>query len=187
MRPPEHTACPKAELAAYVDGEIDAPLQLKIELHAEQCADCAEELELYKKIAGGLEATLPTENEIDVPADFAKRVAVHAQSAVVGAGDTSERTNALLIASTLLFVTVLTMAADASQSFNGASAIAERAFAVGSFIAHLVYSGLLGITVVLRSMASHLEVTNSPAASVIAVSIVIFAVALWRSRRSVRA
>ena len=48
-------------LSVYYDGEMDSPWKEKMEAHVTGCADCAKQLEAYKKISLSLD---PVENEI---------------------------------------------------------------------------------------------------------------------------
>ena len=90
----EQQTCPREEIAAYLDGELaGGPLE-QFESHVSQCELCARELRRQRQLLCTLDAAFNTHAKFDLPAEFARVVATHAESDVRGLRSRIERRRA---------------------------------------------------------------------------------------------
>ena len=146
--------CPGDEIAAYIDGELTAERELELEAHFLGCSGCAEELNQQKHFLRALDAGLGFPGELDLPADFTKKVVANAESTVSGLRRPRERFNALFICAGLFLFVLFALGTDAETLFSSAANFFEQVSAVASFFGRLVYSIFLGLAIIVRSLAS---------------------------------
>lgn len=82
-------------IAAYLDGDLEAGAQVVMEEHLRACGFCRAELQAQRLFMSELEQALTEPSKIPVPQDFARVVAVHAESDMRGARDRAEYKRAL--------------------------------------------------------------------------------------------
>lgn len=144
--------CPRIEIAAYIDGDLGEKASVELESHFAECAVCREDLSLQKMLVLEIEAGLHAAPPIDLPADFTRKIVVTAESSVAGVRPRQELFNAAFIVAGLLICLLFSLGANSGQVAEGVLGLFDRAFAVGSFFGHILYSALLGIVIVLRSI-----------------------------------
>jgi anti-sigma factor RsiW len=176
----KNQTCPRIEIAAYVDGELDPREELDLELHFAACATCAGELNEQKKLLCALDFALENEDEIELPENFTKVVVARAESNVRGLRCTDERNRALFVCAALFLVVFLGLVAETSKTFATFGAITEQLFAVGSFFVHLIHDITVATTVIFRSFC--LQFVFKSAVSAIAIGICFIASLLIFSR-----
>jgi len=144
-----HTSgtCPSHEIAAYLDGELSAADEMCLELHMAGCRICADAFNSQKLLLNDLEHTLRHDRELELPENFTKVIVASAESSVTGIRRSGELFNALFVAAALVVV-VLFALGPAGRS------LIDQLLAVGSFFGHLIYSFFLGVTIILRNIAS---------------------------------
>jgi anti-sigma factor RsiW len=106
-------ACPREDIAAYLDGELNGSALPAFEEHIEQCAECAAELRSQRQLLCTLEAAFSNSGRIKLPANFSRVVAAHAEGDMRGLRHKSERRRALQLC-TLLGVAAFTLLGAAS-------------------------------------------------------------------------
>ncbi len=84
MSSPESNNCPREEIAAYLDGELDDAALTVFEDHVAQCHDCAKELRGQRQLLCTLEAAFGKSGRIDLPENFTRVVAAHAENDMQG-------------------------------------------------------------------------------------------------------
>lgn len=146
--------CPREEIALYVDGELSARRELELEMHFAVCSDCAEELNLQKKMLCALDFALLPEREIELPQDFTKIVVTKAESNVNGLRHPRERRNAFFICAALFLALLVGFSAETETVFFAFRKFTEQILAVGTLIFHLIYDIGIGATVILRSLGN---------------------------------
>jgi anti-sigma factor RsiW len=177
-------SCPIDEIAAYIDGELDALREADVQIHFADCDACSLELTKQKQFLCGLTSSLKKEGEINLPADFTKRIIANAESNVSGLRPPIERYNAVFICAALFLFVLFALGAEAGRIFEGVATVLDQVGAVGGIFGRVVYSVFLGLAIILRSFASQLN--GSSIASVLIPSV--FAVFLMSvSRRFLRA
>jgi hypothetical protein len=144
--------CPSIDIAAYIDGELTPQAEMELERHLGNCAVCIDELNIQKQLVIALEGSLRSVPEL--PKDFAKRVITNAESSVGGLRKTSERTSAMYVSAALFFIVLFTLGASAPGAFTAAFDVLARAFAVVSFLAHIIFDIGEGITILIRTFLS---------------------------------
>lgn len=150
----ERDICPSYEIAAYIDGELDAAREVELDLHFASCGICTDELNHQKHFLCTLNSSLRNEAEIDLPKDFTKQIVANAESHVVGLRGERERFNAIFIIAALLLFVLFALGADAGSLFSGIKNLAEQFVAVGGFLGRLVYSFFVGSIIILRTFAA---------------------------------
>ncbi len=162
--------CPVDEISAYIDGELAAARELELEAHFVGCRACADELNLQKQFLLGLNSSLKCESELELPANFTRNIVVNAESTVAGLRRPRELYNAAFICAALFLFVLFGLGADAGRVLYAVSTTLEQAAAVGGFFGHLVYSFLLGVAIILRSLASQVTVDGLAAMTLFVVA-----------------
>jgi anti-sigma factor RsiW len=107
----ENKNCPREEIAAYLDGELDGDMATSFEAHVERCSDCAAELRSQRQLLCTLEAAFGTARHIELPENFTRVVAAHAENDMRGLRHKVERRRALQLCAALLFAAFLLLGA----------------------------------------------------------------------------
>jgi len=143
--------CPSLEIAAYIDGELDAEAEARFESHLSTCRVCGQELNDQKNFINALNGSLGS--GLELPADFTRRVVASAESGVSGLRQGKERLSAMFVCCALFFFVLFTLGAGAPGAFASALGVFARAGAVASFLAHVLYDISLGVVVILRTIS----------------------------------
>lgn len=169
-------SCPRADIVAYIDGELSPREEMDLEMHFAACAVCAAELNEQKKLLCALDLALEDKDEIELPENFTKVVVANAESNVKGLRCPRERNRALMVCVALLSVVVLILGAETSDSFASFGTITEQFWAVGGFFVHLIHDITVAATVILRSFCVQFVFRSS--ISVLTLGIC-FALSFW--------
>ncbi len=94
--------CPREEIAAYLDGELESAAVTVFESHVQQCRDCATELRSQRQLLCTLEAAFGKSGRIDLPENFTRVVAAHAENDLQGLRHKVEYRRALKLCVILL-------------------------------------------------------------------------------------
>ncbi len=174
--PSTNYICRKENIAAYIDGDLEAPLRSVLELHLAECAACTSELRSQQLFMFELDSALANPSELAVPANFARVVAVNAASDMSGARNAREHKRALR------FCIVLGLAAFALLGFASSKAlvlsvqaIGAKVFGILSLISQAVLNALTGLAVVSRVLSRGL-IANSRLAGVAGFLLIALAV-----------
>ena len=149
-------ACPRQEIAAYLDGELNHCDEMSLEGHLANCPACASELNEQKKMLCFLDGALLDKDEIEVPANFTKIVVANAQGKVSGLRQPQERLKALFICACLFFFVLLGLGNETQTVVKTFINFSEQILAVSGFIWHFVYDLAFGTAIILRSVSSQL-------------------------------
>ena len=161
----ENCIAKSEEIAAYLDGELEATAHTQFEQHISLCLPCAEQMREQKRLLCALDFALGGESALlpAPPANFAKVVAAHAQSDMGGMRAHSEHKRALWLCA---------MLATASALLLGAAALSESVVAplraitkplamMVGFFWHTIYNATAGVVVISR-VSSHLLFESRP-------------------------
>ena len=176
----QNFACPTDEIAAYIDGELTSAREVELDLHFAGCTNCSSELNSQKQFLRDLDLSLKHESELDLPENFTKVVVAKAESNVTGLRRPRERFNALFICAGLLLFVLFAMGAEAGRFVEGFFSALEGVVAVGSFFGHLFYSLFVGLTIIVRNVASQFQFGATAA---IGLSIFVAIFSLFVSRK----
>lgn len=177
------SSCPVEDIAAYIDGELDVVRETELEAHFAVCDDCNLELNLQKQFLCDVSSGLRQENAIDLPHDFAKKIAVNAESSVSGLRRPRERFNAVFICAGLALFALFALGGEAGNLLNLPYSLFEQIAAVGSLVGQVLYSFFLGVAIVLRAIAAR---AGFEGAAVVAFAVVSVAAALRFRRQFMR-
>lgn len=86
--------CPREDVAAYLDGELDSAALARFESHVAQCKSCAGELLRQRQLVCTLDAAFNSHADLDLPLEFSRVIAAHAESDVRGLLSRTERRRA---------------------------------------------------------------------------------------------
>lgn len=138
-------------IAAYVDGDLDSVARDAVERHLGQCVSCAAELRLQRLFMCELDAAFAGTPTVEVPHDFARVVAVQAESDMSGARTGTEGKRALRLCLVLAVASfaMLGLAATESAVSNG-QVLGQKLFGLAGLIGRAVYDAGLGFSVMLR-------------------------------------
>lgn len=154
MSTSQETICARSLAAAYVDGELDTDLTLLFEDHLESCASCRAELRAHRLFVCELDAALNESNEMPVPADFSRTIALRATSDMRGVRTGSENRKALSICMVLaLLGFALAGAAARDALFLLAGRFMAKIFALTSLVANAAYDAGAGLAVISRVLS----------------------------------
>lgn len=145
--------CPKPEISAYIDGELNSSEELDLESHIAICRECLSELNLQKQMLSALDFSFDEKSEIELPENFAKVVAIRAESGVCGLRSKDERSRALIFCLALFLIVIIGHGAGKADLLIGITKISEQVFAVVNFLVHLIFDLTIGIMVILRSLS----------------------------------
>ena len=155
--------CEQNLIGAYVDGELDADLTLRLEEHLQDCADCQFELRAHRLFVCELDATLANKSGgIPVPADFSRRIAARATSDMSGVRTRSENRKALAICMILaLSGLALLGATTRSAVFVVVGKFVTKIFSLVEFMVTAVYDAVVGLIVVVKVLSGKVQSGSS--------------------------
>lgn len=153
-----NSVCRSEEIAAYLDGEMDAPALARLERHFEVCSRCAEELEAERHLLRELDFALASAPDLEMPQNFAQVVAARAQSDMSGVRDATERRRALRLCCALAIIAFVLLGGGAfgESVLSPVRAIWKCGAAVFGFLGHALYDAGAGLTVISRGLGNHL-------------------------------
>jgi predicted anti-sigma-YlaC factor YlaD len=173
-------ACPREDIAAYIDGEIGPREELELEMHFAVCRACADELNSQKKLLCALDSFCAAEKEIELPENFTKVIVTTAESHVSGLRRPQERRIAFFICSALFLMILLGLGGETEAIFGSFAKFADQFATVVGFVAHVVYDIAFGLTVILRSLSSQFVSGSAATFGFIAVFFIISVLTLSR-------
>ena len=143
--------CQSEQIAAYLDGDLDDNSCFELEQHIKQCASCSAELTEQRRLLCAFDSALSPSGELPLPRDFARIVAVHAESDMRGVRARAEHKRALRYCVLLLLASFALLGAATSKVVFGAGrAIVHRASGVFDLAWTSAYDALSGVTVISR-------------------------------------
>ena len=150
----ENKNCPREEIAAYLDGELDGATASSFEAHVECCADCAAELRSQRQLLCTLEAAFGTARHFELPENFTRVVAAHAENDMRGLRHKVERRRALqLCAALLLAAFMLLGAASNNLIFQPARAFLRITASALEVLLRTIADAAEGMAIVARMIA----------------------------------
>ena len=180
--------CPRVEIAAYVDGELSPAEELRLERHIAECRDCLGELNLQKQLLGFLDLGLEDKAVIELPKDFAKIVAVRAESSVTGLRSKEERFRALFLCLALFLFILIGLGAETENVFAAFAKFSEQVIAVVGFAGHLAFDLAVGTTIILRSLSGQFVFDSAMSfvivACLFAISVILLSRQISRYKQS---
>jgi anti-sigma factor RsiW len=149
---PHNLNCRSQEVAAYLDGELQAGALLAFEEHLKQCRSCAQRLEEQRTLLRTLDMAFSEEKSVALPSDFARVVTAHAQTDMSGVRGRRERARAfrLCAALALFSFALLGSAALTDSVFEPVRMFGRFAGVAFGILWRAVYDAGASLTVILR-------------------------------------
>jgi anti-sigma factor RsiW len=152
------------DVAAYLDGELDAFASARFEQHTKTCAPCATTLREQRRLLCVLDAAFgDAQQQIQLPANFTQVVKARAQSDMRSVRHRSERRRALLLCAGLLALSFALLGWQAwDELFSPLRAVAGVLATMLAMATHALGEVFAGIALMLRVLGGQL--LNEPSA-----------------------
>lgn len=175
-------ACQSEEIAAYLDGELDAQAATLFELHLKECAPCATELREQRRLLCTLDFALGERKGADLllPINFSEVVTAHAQSDLSSLrSERAEHGRALRLCLALAVASfaLLGGAALSESVLKPLGLLIRGAATVLGFLWRALYDLGAGVAVIARAVGGH-TIFESQRLAVIAFLLLTVAVVL---------
>jgi hypothetical protein len=155
------SACHDADIAAYLDGELDAAAEARFAAHARACPRCAERLQEQRMLLCELDFMLGQEAAPPLPDNFAQLVTVRAQSDLRGVRSRSENRLALKVSAALgLFAFALIGGAWRETVWQPLRRVLLLGATAADFAGDKIYGSGAGMVVLSRNVSGHLFFHN---------------------------
>ncbi len=146
--------CPTHQIAAYLDDDLDAAALAEFESHLKVCSLCSSELAEQQHLLGTLNSAFTRTSEISLPTNFARVVAVQAESDMSGARTASERRRALSWCAILGALSIALLGWTARSYVSNVIRGVSRPIGVFLDLAWAaVHDAVVGLVVVLRMIS----------------------------------
>jgi anti-sigma factor RsiW len=150
--------CDQNLIGAYVDGELDADLVVRLDEHLKTCSDCQFELRAHRLFVCELDATLTKSGEIPVPRDFSRMVAARARSDMSGVRTRSENRKALAICMILALSGFALLGATARYAVLAViEKFVAKVFSLVEFIVTAIYDAVAGVVVIFKVLSGKVQ------------------------------
>jgi len=181
--------CESEKIAAYIEGDLESAARIDLEEHIKQCVPCALELQEQRLFMCELESAFRSPFDLAVPANFARVVAVNAESDMRGVRNTAEHKRALQFCIILGLASFVLLGAAASKSeIAGAASVVSKTAGVLGLIARTIYEAAAGVTSIARILSRGLIadsfLTGVAGFAMVAVAIVVLSLLIIRYHRT---
>lgn len=158
-------SCERENIAAYLDGELDAAAALRFEEHMRACRLCAAELREQKRLLCALDFMFDADAPgMALPQNFAQVVAAHAESDMSGMRGRAEHRLALRLCLALASISCLLLggAALSNSILVPLRLIFKQVGSLISFAGHALYDVGAGAAIILRAFGGHFIFESHP-------------------------
>ncbi|MEK6283301.1 MAG: zf-HC2 domain-containing protein [Acidobacteriota bacterium] len=170
--------CDTEEIAAFIDGDLEPGARLVLEGHIAQCDRCTSELQSQQLFMCELESALANSADLSVPKNFARVVAVRAESDMRGLRHATEHKRALRLCLVLALAAFALLGATSTKAiFLSAQLIAIKAIALLGLFGKAIYDAAAGLAVILRVLGGGI-ITDTRFAGFLALLLVALAICL---------
>jgi anti-sigma factor RsiW len=170
--------CETEKIAAFIDGDLDSAELATLEEHIKQCSHCTSELQAQRLFMCELDSALASKIELEVPPNFARVVAVHAESDMRGVRDRKEHTRALRFCIILALAAFALLGVATSQAVVlSVRAVAGKIFGVVGIFGRTAFDAAAGFTVVSRVVSRGL-ISDSRLAGLAGLLLIVLAIAV---------
>lgn len=170
--------CDVEKIASFIEGDLETVERLALEAHIAQCDLCTFELQSQRLFMCELDSALAHADDVAVPKNFAKVVAVRAESDMSGLRHRAEHRKALRLCVVLALAAFALLGVTATKSiFVDAQSIINKAFAFLGMFGKAIYDAAAGFAVVLRVLSGGI-ISDSRFAGLTALLLVALAIGL---------
>jgi Putative zinc-finger len=146
--------CPRAEVSAFLDGELSARDEQEFELHLSVCKKCADELLSQKQMLCALNLAFDSpQNSFELPKNFTKTVVIKAESSVSGLRKPEERSRAFILCLILFAFVIFALGESLGKFVSVWQTVTEQIIAVVGFTVDLLVDVFTGLAVILRALS----------------------------------
>lgn len=149
--------CQRADVSAYLDGELDDPASRRFEEHARSCQECMATLAEQRRLLCVLDVALsgaPT-TEYALPKNFAHVITARAQTDMSRVRHHSEKKRAFLLCMLLASLSFALLGAGAfKEAFAPLRAIVRALMTAFDILGHTVSETLKGVALVLHAIGN---------------------------------
>ena len=146
-----NNGCPREDVAAYLDGEMSGNALENFEEHLKVCTDCAAELRTQRQLLCTLDVAFNGSRAFELPHDFTRAVAAHAESDLSGMRKKSERRRALKLCAVLALVSFALLGAAArALILDPIRTFLRVAESLLDLVGRTVYDAGTGVAVIVR-------------------------------------
>lgn len=143
--------CLSDQIGAFVDDELEPAHRLAFEEHVRGCEGCAAELGAHRTFMRELDTALADRFDLEVPPNFAKVVAVHAENDMRGVRDAAEHRKALRYCIILGLVAFALLGVASSRAvLAGVQSFFKAMFGIVSLFGRTIYDAMAGFSVLAR-------------------------------------
>jgi anti-sigma factor RsiW len=147
----DRQGCQLEEVAAYLDGELSGAALETFEAHLKQCADCATELRGQRQLLCTLDFAFNESRSFELPHNFTRVVATHAENDLGGMRKKGERRRALQLCAILALVSfALLGAATRTLVFDPVRSFLRVTGSLLNLLWQTLYDAGTGVGVIVR-------------------------------------
>jgi len=147
----DQQGCQLEDVAAYLDGELSGPALETFEEHLAACADCAAELRTQRQLLCTLDFAFHEPYFFELPRDFTRVVAAHAENDLSLMRGWPERRRALQLCAGLALVSFALLGAAArTLVFDPARTVLRVTGSLLNLMWQAVYDAGMGLAVIVR-------------------------------------
>ena len=174
----DNNICQSDQIAAFVDDELEPAQRLAFEQHVRGCDGCASALRAHRSFMRELDTARANRFDLEVPPNFAKVVAVHAENDMRGVRDRAEHRKALRYSIIIGLVAFALLGVGSSRAvlFNVQSFF-KATLGIISLFGKTIYDAMAGFSVLARVFRRGL-VGDAGLADLIALLLLAFVVGL---------
>ena len=174
----DNNICQSDQIAAFVDDELGPAQRLAFEQHVSICDRCAAELRAHRSFMRELDTALAGRFDLEVPPNFAKVVAVHAENDMRGVRDATEHRRALRYCIVLGLVAFALLGVASSRSLLASvQSFFNAIFGIVGLFGKTIYDAMAGFSVLARVFRRGL-IANVGLGDLVALLLFAFAVVL---------
>ncbi|HEV7397963.1 MAG TPA: zf-HC2 domain-containing protein [Pyrinomonadaceae bacterium] len=143
--------CKLEQVSAYLDDELEDDALAEFESHLKDCSGCKAEVTEQQHLLGTLNSVFNQKSELTLPRDFARVVAVNAESDMSGMRNAAEHRKALRLCAVLLLA-CLALLGVAARTYvvNLVKAIGRPISIILDLAWTTVYDAATGVVVISR-------------------------------------
>jgi hypothetical protein len=143
--------CQLEDVAAYLDGELGGVALEAFEAHLSVCPECATELRAQRQLLCTLDFAFSESRSFELPHDFTRVVAAHAENDLSGMCKKSERRRAVQLCAILALLSfALLGAASRTLVFDPLRSFFRVTGSLVNLLWQTVYDAGTGIAVIVR-------------------------------------
>ncbi len=147
----EKQGCQLEDVAAYLDGELSGSALETFEAHLKTCPDCATELRGQRQLLCTLDLAFNESRSFELPHNFTRVVAAHAENDLGGMRKKSERRRALQLCAVLALVSfALLGAASRTLVFDPVRSFLRVAGSLLTLLWQAFYEVISGLGTIVR-------------------------------------